>query len=421
VQRHATLSLLISLSVALFTGCRRPSPTAESAPNAAPAAAQSVALEAYIPCGMTVPFHDALKAYQAASPGVKVHGRYDNDARLLRLVRDQGKRPDIFISPGGRELEVLREKGLVDTGLTVRIGSFKIVAVARRDWPGHVSRPEDLLGSQVKSIALPDPDNSSMGWHVRQGLTRLGLWDRLKEKVVPSDRIITAYQLVVNGKADVTFTYRGCPLPKSEEELRKSPVRIAFELPLDCYDEPQVAIGVLNTTAHRPEAEGLVHFLSSDPIVVMMVTGKGGSGLPDERGEVVPVASTASAGEAPAGSQPVGKAGLVAFFPNDADHRDVRAFLNGLPQRFPGKVTVEIHDFKDPDGDPDGFRKWQESGLGCAGILVNARNAFTLGTGKDRHVVRFQRKMNVQWKQEELLEAIRQELGSAAPQASGGS
>jgi molybdate transport system substrate-binding protein len=378
------------------------------------APAGPVTLEAYIPCGMTAPFHDALEAFQAANAAVKVKTLYDNDALLLKLVRDQGKRPDVFVSPGGRELEVLRERGLVDSGLAVRVGSFKIVAVVRRDWPGKVARAQDLATDAVKSISLPDPDNSSMGWHVRQALTKLKLWDRVKAKIAPSDRIITAYQSLLNREADLTFTYRGCPLPRSEEELEKSRARIAFELPLDSYDEPQVAIGVLNTTAHRPQAEGLVHFLSSDPIVAMMVGGHGGNGLPDERGHVGTPPEVAEAGGATAEpSRPVGKAVLVAFFPNDADHRDVRAFLNSLPQRFPGKVTLEIHNFKDPNGDPEGFRKWQKAGLGCAGILLNGKNAFTLGTGKAQRLVRFQRKMDVQWRHEELLTAIQQEIGPA--------
>lgn len=408
--RHLAVAAVPLLLLAV--GCRRPTPVTEPGEAAAakPASSSAVSLEAYVPCGMTAPFHDAIEAYQAANPSVKVNALYDNDALLLRMVRDQDKRPDVFVSPGGRELEVLRARGLVDTGLTVRIGSFRIVAVVRRDWPGKVSRADDLLTSAVKSIALPDPDNSSMGWHVRQGLTKLGLWDRLKKKIAPADRIITAYQQVVHGDADLTFTYRGCPLPKSDEELAQSSVRIAFELPLDCYDEPQVAIGVLNTTAHRDQAEGLVHFLSSDPIVKMMVTGHGGNGLPDEREEVAP----SETGEAAAGdARPVGKADIVAFFPDDDGHKEVRSFLNGLPQKYPGKVKVEIHNFKDPNGDPDGFRKWQASAMGCAGILLNGKHTFYLGSGAARRIVRFQRKMEVQWKKDDLLAVIGQQLGAA--------
>lgn len=419
MRRRAVLLSVLALCCIRHEGCRRPTAVSEAA-SAEPIPAQAVTVEAYVPCGMTAPFHDAFEAFQAANPSVTVEATYDNDALLLRLVRDEGKRPDILVSPGGRELDVLTLKGLVDTGLSVRIGSFKIVAIARRDWSGAVRKPEDLLASRVKTIALPDPESTSMGWHVRQSLSRLGLWDRVKSKIVEADRIITAYQSVLHEEADVTVTYRGCPLPKSEEELRKSKARILFELPLESYDEPQVAIGVLNTTSHRPQAETLVHFLSSAPIVTMMVTGHGQSGLPDERGEVAPNAATEEVGEPVAPSRPVGRATILAFFPADDDQRDVRAFLSSLPQRFPGAVTVEVHDFKDPSGDPEGFRKWRAAGLGCACILVNGKNAFTVGSGGDRRLVRFQRKMDVEWKQAELLEAIGQEVGPAAGKASTG-
>jgi molybdate transport system substrate-binding protein len=418
--------LLFALALAA-TGCRRPTPVPDAAGNPAASAANAetmaanaeaatrkdpVTLEAYIPCGMTAPFHDAFEAFEAANPAVKVHAMYDNDSLELRLVRDEGKRPDLFVSPGGRELDVLAQKGLIDMGLSARIGSFKVVAVSRRDWKGTVSKPDDLLSDKVKRISLPDPANSSMGWHVRQGLTKLGLWDRIKAKVVSSDRIITAYQAVLHGDADVTFTYRGCPLPHSEVELKKSKARILFDLPLDSYEEPQVAVGVLNTTTHRPEAEGLVHFLSSEPVVKMMVTGHGGSGLPDERGEVVALSPGEGGSAAAPPVQVADRADILAFFPDDADHVDVRALLNSLPQQYPGKVTVEIHSFKDPNGDPEGFKKWQKAGLGCACLLINGRNAFYVGA--DKHLVRFQRKMEVQWRKDELLDALRQVLGLSA-------
>ena len=73
-----------------------------------------------------------------------------------------------------------------------------------------------------------------------------------------------------------------------------------------------------------------------------------------------------------------------------------------------------MHNFKDPDADPEGFRKWQAAGFGCAGILVNGKNSFTVGAGTAQHLVRFQRKMGAQWTQEDLLAVIQRELGSGS-------
>jgi len=408
------VAFALLLAAALLGGCR-PAAQTGATTGATTGGDDRVTLSAYIPCGLTVPFHEALAMYEAANPSVAVKPLFDNDATLLKMVRDEGQRPDVFVSPGGREFGVLVEQGLAEEAAAARVGSFKIVAAVRRGWTGRVTRPGDLTGAQVKSIALPDPDNTSLGWHVRQSLTKLGLWAQVQPKVRPAGRIIEAFDQVLQGKADLTFTYRSCPLPKSEKELAKSKARIAFELPLDSYDEPQVTIGVLSTTAHRAEAEALVRFLGSHAAAQQMIA----SGLPDERAGLAPAQpATGQATWGPVAAP--GKAAVVAFFPDDADHKPVRALLASLPQRFPGRVTVEVHNFRDPSGDPQGFQMWQNAGLGCAGILINGKNSFTVGAGKAAHQVRFQRKMDVIWTQQELLDALAQELkGSGAPASAG--
>jgi len=414
---RSTLVLVLVLAAALpIVGACKRQVTAGSAPSAATVStAGPTTITVYVPCGMTVPFHEAIDLFQAANPDITVKATYDNDALLLNKVADEGERPDVFVSPGGRELAVLSEKGLTDDSATVRMGSFTVVAAVRRDWAGSLSGPEDLAGSAVSSISLPDPDRSSLAWSVRQSLRKLGLWDTVEPKIKPAGRIIEAYDQLLKGEVDLTFTYRGCPLPKDPKDLAQSKARIAFELPVDSYDEPQVAVGVLTSSSSAAAAKRFVSFLGSEATIAMMV----GKGLSDERGTTLLAAQVVES-SAPS-AQPVGEApgplAIEGFFPDDDRHRDVRAFLASLESRYEGRVKVTVHDFHNPEGDPEGFRKWQDAGFGCAGLLVGGRNKLTIGEGSAGRQVTFQRKMGVNWSQEDLLAAIDQAL---AQRSSGG-
>ncbi|HJN18730.1 MAG TPA: substrate-binding domain-containing protein [Armatimonadota bacterium] len=388
------------LTMALL-GCQ--DQTASAPPPDLPepvATAEPAQLSMYVPCGMTVPFHEAIALFEAANPGIEIDVTYDNDAVLLGRVVDDGERPDLFVSPGGRELDVLAESDLVDAETTVKLGSFEIVAVVGRDSPLKVEKPDDLNALALATIALPDPDRSSMGWHVRQSLQQLELWNDLQEKIVPAERIIVAYQDVVQEKIDLTFTYRGCPLPIDEEQLAKSPVRIAFSLPEESYNVPMVTVGMLNTTKHAAEAQQLLTYLASEQVTTLMVK----EGLPDERGLTGVVAA--------AGSDPAGELTsdadvyILAFYPDNDAHAEVRGVIRSHEDEHPDRVEVEIHDFRDPENDPVGSQMWKRSGLTCAGIMVNGKNGIARG---DREVL-FQRKMGAQWTQDDLTAAVEAEL-----------
>lgn len=399
------LVLVLTLTAGLLAlgGCRRemaatPVPEVEPGP---------VSLAVYVPSGMIVPFHKALDLFEAANPNVTVQATYEDDARLLGKVIDGGERPDVFVSPGGHELAVLSSLGLVDASAVVRMGGYRVVAVVRRDWAGSLGYPEDLAGDAVASIALPDPERSSVAHAVRQALSDVGVWDAVSPKVHLVGSISDAYEAVLKGSVDVAFTYRSCPLPRDPEELARSKVRIALELPTESYDEPQVAIGALTSSASPGAASRLVSFLASEATVGMMVA----EGLPDERGELLtalPVES--SAAPAAMSGDPSQPLSVVAFLPDDDRHREVRAFLATLGSRYEGRVSVALHDYLNPSGDPEGFLAWRNSGLGCSGIVVDGCSKFTVGEGSERRQVAFERKMGVEWDQTELLAAIDQVL-----------
>lgn len=178
--------VLLSLS---FGGCRaRETLTAARRPSPK----QSVTI--YVPCGLSIPFMDAMDAFKKANPGVEVIPKLESDVELLKQV-ENGEKPDLFVSPGGREAQVLEAKGSVKEKASV--GSYAIVVTVPRDNPAHLEKVADLVRPEVRRIAIPNPERNSVGFFAKQSLTQLGLWDAVEKKAQITERAMDAHTMVM--------------------------------------------------------------------------------------------------------------------------------------------------------------------------------------------------------------------------------
>ena len=63
---------------------------------------------------------------------------------------------------------------------------------------------------------------------------------------------------------------------------------------------------------------------------------------------------------------------VVAFYPGR--HEDTLEAVKGLLEAFPGQVAVEIVDWRHAEG----LSRRDETGLTCAGVMINGKNLFEL-------------------------------------------
>ncbi len=230
---------------------------------------------------MLLPFTEAISRFEKAHPGMKVKGTYDNAGILLRMITDKGDRPDLFVSPGSREVAVLAEAGLIEASSERTLGSYKVVLIVPRENPAKVGSWADLRKREVKSIATADPDRNSIGYYARQGLTKLGLWNSIKPKLILTEHAVDAYTLVSQKKVQAAFSYLTCPMTSNPEKLSAERVLVVDTLPPDTYEEARVIIATLKGSRNRALAKQFTDYLLR-PEVRTMLSEKG---LPHEREE----------------------------------------------------------------------------------------------------------------------------------------
>jgi len=116
----------------------------------------------------------------------------------------------------------------------------------------RVSRLSDLASRDVRVIAVANPKLAPYGEAAVETLQRLGLWDRVKDRIVYAENINMAKQYGTSRNADAVFT--------AYSLLLKEPGKA---IPVDENLHSPIAqkLGVMVRSQHREPAESFTKFL----------------------------------------------------------------------------------------------------------------------------------------------------------------
>lgn len=159
-----------------------------------------------------------------------------------------GAPADVFFSADVDRVRALERAGLVRPGDCVEALSNVLAVVVPSAAPASVRTPEDLL--KLRRLALADPEIVPAGAYARQWLESLGLWAKLRDRLVPTLDVRAAVAAVAAQGADAGIVYRTDVTPTSG-------VRIAFEV----GNGPRILYGLAPLAASRAGARDFVRFL----------------------------------------------------------------------------------------------------------------------------------------------------------------
>jgi len=118
-------------------------------------------------------------------------------------------------------MDELQRAGLVRASERVDLLSNRLAIVVPAGAASAPTRAEDLAG--LRRVALGDPESVPAGIYARLWLERRGLWERVRDRVVPTLDVRAALAAVESGNADAGVVYR------TDAAISKR-VRVAFEV-----------------------------------------------------------------------------------------------------------------------------------------------------------------------------------------------
>ncbi|MGH9442957.1 MAG: molybdate ABC transporter substrate-binding protein, partial [Thermoanaerobaculia bacterium] len=169
---------------------------------------------------------------------------------------EEGAPVDVFLSADKATVDRLERQRLLAPGTRRSILSNTLVVVVERGSALVIGSPRDLASDRVRSLALAEPGSVPAGVYAREYLQGLGLWERVRTKVVPTENVRGALAAVESGNADAAIVYR------TDAGISKR-VRIAWEVPAD--RGPRISYGAAEVggSSHDRSAREFLAFLGS--------------------------------------------------------------------------------------------------------------------------------------------------------------
>ena len=206
---------------------------------------------------------DAMKevasVYEAES-GDQLLFNFAGSNALARQILE-GAPADIFFSADEIQMDNLAKANLVDSATRWDLLSNIIVIVVPTDGSAELT-PAALAEPSVKRLALADPESVPAGVYAREYLTKLGLWNAIEPKVVPTENVRAALAAVESGNVEAGIVY------KTDAAISKA-VRIAYEVPPNEGPKISYPVAVIKGSRNVEASKRFVEYLRSEPALAI--------------------------------------------------------------------------------------------------------------------------------------------------------
>lgn len=173
---------------------------------------------------------------------------------LARQI-DAGNKADVFISADEEWMDRVEGAGLVDAGSRRSFLSNRLVVVGAADSTVGVRSPSDLAAPGVRRISLADPEAVPAGRYAKAWLERAGVWDAVRDRMVPALDVRAALAVVESGAAEAGIVYR-------TDAAISGHVRVLYEVPAGEGPRISYAVAALGDRPRVAAARGLVAWLA---------------------------------------------------------------------------------------------------------------------------------------------------------------
>jgi len=201
---------------------------------------------------------DALKEigrmYQSRSKN-RVTFVFASSSTLARQI-EAGAPADVFFSADVQTMNALERNGRLEPGTRRQLLSNQLVIIVPADKPTVVNSPEDLLDPRVRRIALAEPSSVPAGVYSKTYLESLGLWDKIKPKVVPVLDVRATLASVESGNVEAGFVY------KTDAGSSKR-VKTVFEVPIGKGPEIVYPVAILKESKSKAVAKEFLNVMVS--------------------------------------------------------------------------------------------------------------------------------------------------------------
>ena len=239
--RLAPLAALV-IALACVTACKdRPSTTTSAHDGLTVAAASD----------LTPAFEELGREFQAAN-GIKVVFTFGSTGMLTRQI-ENGAPVDLFAAANVSYIDELDKQGLIIPDSKAIYARGRITLWTPDASNIRLQGIADLAQPEVTRIAIANPDHAPYGLAAKQALESVGIWERVRPKLVYGDNIRQTLQYAETGNVDVSIVALSLSI---QSRGRWTLIPEELHQPID------QGLGIIKTTKNEKAARAFAAFLT---------------------------------------------------------------------------------------------------------------------------------------------------------------
>jgi molybdate transport system substrate-binding protein len=206
---------------------------------------------------------EIAESFRKAHPGDEVDLIYGSSGKFHTQIQ-QGAPFDIFFSADKGFAEELKKEGLAVTEPKLYAIGRIVLWSPTRD--ASKMTPKNLDDPKLNKIAVANPAHAPYGKRAEEALRAVGLWDKLKEKIVFGENIAQTAQFVQAGAADIGVI--ALSLAKSPELASKGGYAL---IPEKLHAPLEQAFVLTKQGGANPLAKAFANFMSTKEARQIMI------------------------------------------------------------------------------------------------------------------------------------------------------
>jgi len=161
----------------------------------------------YAAASLTDALSDVAKRFQE-SHGIPVKLSFAASSALAKQI-EQGAPADVFASADSKWMDYLAGKGKIDLDSRKNLLGNTLVLIAPQGagFPLRFSSDVDFSAAFAGKLCTGVPEAVPVGMYAKEALTQLGWWEKIQYRVVGTDDVRAALNLVERGECDAGIVY----------------------------------------------------------------------------------------------------------------------------------------------------------------------------------------------------------------------
>ena len=250
LKRLKVVSMLLCCSL-LFVGCT----SKGEGGSANTEEKKAVELNISAAASLKEVMADLETEYKNTNENVTLVVNYGSSGSLQQPI-EQGAPCDLFISAGQKQMNTLKDEGLLVDDTTKDLVENSLVLIAANGI--EINSFDDLKSDKITHIAVGEPDSVPAGKYADEVLVNSGIKESISNKLVFAKDVKEVLAWVASGNADVGFVYLSDALSNNNVTIVENIEEV------NNHSSITYPVSVIKDAKNIDEAKAFENFLFTD-------------------------------------------------------------------------------------------------------------------------------------------------------------